>query len=59
MTYIQIYNYKTDELREYAFEFTVDAEDFASRCEVSEDEEISITDGMIGMDWTDYLCMCH
>lgn len=59
MTYIQIYNYKTDELREYAFEYTFDAEDFASRYELGENEEISITDGIIGMEWTDYLCMCH
>lgn len=58
MTYIYVYNWETKEMKEFAFEWTYEAEDFASRYELGEDEELCISDGTICMEYSDYLCMC-
>ena len=55
MTYIDIFNFVTNEKQRFAFERLIDAEDFASNYSCSEDEEISIGNGTFSMEWEDYL----
>lgn len=57
MVYITIYNFVTDEMKEFPFEEVFDAEEFASSYPVTEDEEISIGNEIFGMLWEDYLCL--
>lgn len=57
MVYITIYNFVTDEVKEFPFEEVFDAEEFASSYPVTEDEEISIGNEIFGMLWEDYLCL--
>ena len=57
MVYITIYNFVTDEVKEFPFEKVFDAEEFASSYPVTEDEEISIGNEIFGMLWEDYLCL--
>lgn len=59
MIYIDIYNFETDEIKWFAFESLLDAEEFASNYPVTEDEEINIGNDLFGMEWCDYLCWGH
>jgi len=59
MTYIYVYNWETEEMKKFDFEYTDEAEDFASNYTLGETEELSISDGVIAMEWEDYLFMCH
>ena len=59
MIIISIYNFETEKLKEYRFESLVEAEDFASNYDCSEDEEITIGNEDFGMEWTDYLCFVN
>jgi hypothetical protein len=56
MIYITIYNFVTDEMKNFPFETVFDAEEFASNYPLTEDEEISIGNEIFGMLWEDYLC---
>ena len=56
MIYIDIYNFVTDEMKQFSFENLFDAEEFAGSYPISEDEEINIGNEIFGMEWTDYLC---
>ena len=56
MVYIDIYNFETDEMKRFAFESLLDAEDFASNYPATDDEEINIGNDLFGMEWSDYLC---
>lgn len=57
MIYITIYNFVTDEVKEFSFGKIFDAEEFASSYQATEDEEISIRNEIFGMLWEDYLCL--
>lgn len=57
MTYIDIFNFVTNEKKRFTFERLIDAEDFASNYSCSENEEISIGNGIFGMEWEDYLSL--
>lgn len=56
MYYIDIYNFETGKTTVHSFTCLLDAEDFASDYVANDNEEISISNGIIGMEWSDYLC---
>lgn len=55
MYFIQIYNFVEEIMKEFEFATLLEAEQFASNYSLTEDEEISISNGIFGMDWIDYL----